>query len=45
MEPGTAPSGKWSDLRTRILSAIVMVAVGAVEIWLGGTPPARRRRR
>jgi phosphatidate cytidylyltransferase len=37
MEPGTAPSGKWSDLRTRILSAIVMVAVGAVEIWLGGT--------
>ena len=36
MEPGTAPSGKWSDLRTRILSAIVMVAVGAVEIWLGG---------
>ena len=37
MEPGTAPSGKWTDLRTRILSAIVMVAVGAVEIWLGGT--------
>lgn len=32
-----APSGRWADLRTRILSAIVMVAVGAVEIWLGGT--------
>jgi phosphatidate cytidylyltransferase len=31
-----APSGRWSDLRTRILSAIVMIAVGAVEIWLGG---------
>jgi phosphatidate cytidylyltransferase len=37
MEPGPAPTGKWADLRTRILSAIVMVAVGAVEIWLGGT--------
>jgi phosphatidate cytidylyltransferase len=37
IEPGPAPSGKWADLRTRILSAIVMVAVGAVEIWLGGT--------
>ncbi|WP_137112787.1 phosphatidate cytidylyltransferase [Rhodobacter sp. SY28-1] len=37
MEPGPAAAGKWADLRTRILSAIVMVAVGAVEIWLGGT--------
>jgi phosphatidate cytidylyltransferase len=37
MEPAPAPSGKWSDLRTRLLSAIVMVGVGAVEIWLGGT--------
>jgi phosphatidate cytidylyltransferase len=36
-EPGPAPAGKWADLRTRILSAIVMVLVGAVEIWLGGT--------
>ena len=36
IDPAPAPSGKWSDLRTRILSAIVMVAVGAVEIWLGG---------
>lgn len=36
MEPGPASSGKWADLRTRVLSAIVMVAVGAVEIWLGG---------
>lgn len=37
MEPAPAGSGKWADLRTRILSAIVMVLVGAVEIWLGGT--------
>ena len=36
IDPAPAPSGKWADLRTRILSAIVMVAVGAVEIWLGG---------
>lgn len=34
---GPATSGRWSDLRTRVLSAIIMVAVGAVEIWLGGT--------
>ncbi|CAN1525322.1 CdsA CDP-diglyceride synthetase [Paracoccaceae bacterium] len=27
---------KWADLRPRLLSAIVMVAAGAVEIWLGG---------
>ena len=37
MEPAPAGSGKWADLRTRILSAIVMIMVGAVEIWLGGT--------
>ncbi len=36
-EPGSAPGGKWADLRTRILSAAVMVSVGAAEIWLGGT--------
>ena len=36
MDPTPAPSGKWADLRTRLLSAIVMVAVGSVEIWLGG---------
>lgn len=32
-----APAGRWADLRTRVLSAIVMVTVGAAEIWLGGT--------
>ncbi|MBL9050514.1 MAG: phosphatidate cytidylyltransferase [Tabrizicola sp.] len=37
MEPAPAAAGKWSDLRTRVLSAIIMVAVGALEIWLGGT--------
>lgn len=37
MEPAPAPTGRWADLRTRVLSAIVMVSVGAVEIWLGGT--------
>lgn len=31
------PAGRWGDLKTRILSAAVMVAVGAAEIWLGGT--------
>jgi phosphatidate cytidylyltransferase len=41
MTPGMMPDGqpngaKWGDLRTRILSAIVMIAVGAAEIWLGG---------
>lgn len=35
-DPGPPSADKWADLRTRLLSAIVMVAVGAVEIWLGG---------
>ena len=37
IDPGPPSAGKWADLRTRILSAIVMIAVGAAEIWLGGT--------
>ena len=33
----TVPAGgRWSDLQTRVVSAIVMLAVGAVDIWLGG---------
>ncbi|SMO42629.1 phosphatidate cytidylyltransferase [Ruegeria faecimaris] len=28
--------GRWSDLTARVLSAGVLVAVGAVEVWLGG---------
>lgn len=36
-KPPGPPSGeRWGDLRTRILSAIVMMAVGVAEIWLGG---------
>ncbi len=30
-------AGRWSDLRKRVISAVVMIAVGAAEIWLGGT--------
>jgi phosphatidate cytidylyltransferase len=30
-------STRWGDLRARVISAAVMLAVGAVEIWLGGT--------
>lgn len=29
-------SDKWSDLGPRILSAIVMIVIGVVEVWLGG---------
>ena len=29
-------AGRWSDLTARIGSAIVLAAVGATEIWLGG---------
>lgn len=32
----TRDPNRWADLRPRVLSAIVMVAVGAAEIWLGG---------
>lgn len=28
--------GRWSDLTTRVLSAIVLVAIGSIEVWLGG---------
>ncbi|MEY4984083.1 MAG: hypothetical protein RIR62_2349 [Pseudomonadota bacterium] len=35
-DPATADPGRWGDLRTRALSAVVMVAIGAVELWLGG---------
>ncbi|MDX5401202.1 MAG: phosphatidate cytidylyltransferase [Rhodobacterales bacterium] len=29
-------SSKWEDLKARSLSSLLMVAVGAIEIWLGG---------
>ncbi|WP_171207532.1 MULTISPECIES: phosphatidate cytidylyltransferase [unclassified Ruegeria] len=28
--------GRWADLTARVLSAAVLVAIGAVEVWLGG---------
>ncbi|CUJ96089.1 Phosphatidate cytidylyltransferase [Ruegeria denitrificans] len=28
--------GRWSDLSARVLSAAVLVAIGSVEVWLGG---------
>lgn len=34
--PTSADPNRWADLRPRLLSAIVMVGVGAAEIWLGG---------
>jgi phosphatidate cytidylyltransferase len=32
------PPDRWSDLRPRVISAAVMVAVGSVDVWLGGWP-------
>ncbi|MGV8954779.1 MAG: phosphatidate cytidylyltransferase [Cypionkella sp.] len=32
----TPPVNRWADLRPRLLSAAVMMSIGAVEIWLGG---------
>lgn len=35
----TAPiGGRWNDLQTRVASAAVMLAVGAVAIWIGNVP-------
>ena len=35
----TAPgAGRWNDLQARVISAVVMLAIGAVDIWLGGAP-------
>ena len=33
----TPQADRWGDLRKRLLSAVVMLVVGASEIWLGGT--------
>lgn len=32
----TVKSDRWGDLKPRVLSALAMVTVGAVEIWFGG---------
>lgn len=35
----TAPGGgRWGDLQARVISAVLMLAVGGVELWLGGQP-------
>jgi|LNFM01.1.fsa_nt_gb phosphatidate cytidylyltransferase len=34
--PPGRPVGRWADLRKRVVSAVVLVAVGGAEIWLGG---------
>lgn len=31
-----AAASKWEDLKTRTLSALLMIVVGAFDIWLGG---------
>ncbi len=28
--------GRWSDLTARVLSALVLVGIGSIEVWLGG---------
>lgn len=34
--PPGRPVGRWADLRKRLISAVVLIAVGGAEIWLGG---------
>jgi phosphatidate cytidylyltransferase len=34
--PAGRPVGRWSDLRKRVVSAVVLIAIGGAEIWLGG---------
>ncbi|MCU0827972.1 MAG: phosphatidate cytidylyltransferase [Tabrizicola sp.] len=34
--PAGRPVARWEDLRKRVVSAVVLVAVGGAEIWLGG---------
>jgi len=29
---------RWGDLRKRVISAVVLLSLGAVEVWLGGIP-------
>ena len=32
----SAPATKWADLWVRVASAVAMLAIGGVEVWLGG---------
>ncbi len=34
--PPGRPVGRWTDLRKRLISAVILIAVGGAEIWLGG---------
>jgi phosphatidate cytidylyltransferase len=34
---GSSGAGRWGDLNKRLISAAVLMAVGAVDIWLGGS--------
>lgn len=34
----TEAVARWGDLKKRVISAAFMLAVGAAELWLGGTP-------
>ena len=36
----TPAANRWADLKPRLLSALVMIGIGAVEIWLGGWWPS-----
>ncbi|MFX0540123.1 phosphatidate cytidylyltransferase [Roseovarius sp. S4756] len=33
-----ARTERWADLNVRLISAAVMIVIGAVEVWLGGAP-------
>ena len=33
-----AAGGRWTDLKTRVISALVMLAIGGGDLWLGGRP-------
>jgi phosphatidate cytidylyltransferase len=36
MTAGADGSNRWADLRPRMVSAVVMLAIGSVAIWMGG---------
>ncbi|MWP36625.1 phosphatidate cytidylyltransferase [Rhodobacter sphaeroides] len=38
MSKSGKPKGRWGDLRRRMISAAIMLSVGAIEVWLGGVP-------
>lgn len=38
MNKSNQPAPRWEDLRPRMISALVLLVIGAVEVWLGGWP-------